>query len=248
MMRINDESMFVLHCRDYGETSLLVELFARAHGRMGAIAKGARKKRSRQGATLDLFQPSIASWSGKGELVTLTAVEAEGDPVVLTGEALFCGFYINELLLKLLHRFDPHEILFDYYALALKGLEEGDHESTLRIFEKRLLTELGYGPVLDHDVKHHNLINGDSDYIYVLEKGPVRLDNNENDGIRLKGSSLLALENEKLDDALARHEIKKLMRNLIAHQLGDKPMHSRLLLKALRKNSNQSQLSGAGSG
>lgn len=247
-MRVSDEIMFVLHCRDYRETSLLVELFSRAHGRMGAIAKGARKKRSKQGALLNLFQPTIASWSGKGELVTLTSVEAEGDAVVFEGEALFCGFYLNELLLKLLHRFDPHEVLFDYYALALKELKDGDHESALRIFEKNLLTELGYGLVLDHDIKHQTPVDSDSDYIYIIEKGPTRLDNNENEGIRLKGSSLLALENEKLDDALARHETKRLMRSLIAHQLGGKPVHSRQLLKALRRNSNQSQLNGATGG
>ncbi|MDH5648216.1 MAG: DNA repair protein RecO [Gammaproteobacteria bacterium] len=238
-MRVTQEAAYVLHSRNYGETSLLVELFTRHYGRIGAVAKGARKKQSKQGSLFSLFQPIIVGWSGKGELVTITQCESERAEVPLDGEALFCGFYLNELILNMLHRFDPHEALYDNYGKALVDLRGSAREWALRIFEKRLFSDMGYGLVLDHNIANNRPIDPESDYVYIPDKGPVPLDISNtisaNSGsIRLKGKSLLALANETIDGENTKIEIKHLMRELILHHTGGKPIHSRHLLKSLR--------------
>ena len=139
---------FVLHRRDYSDTSLLVELFATGLGRFPAIAKGARRRRNPASAWLQPFQPLWIGVVGRGEVRTLTRVEPAGRPLPLAGRGLPCGIYLNELLTRLLCRHDPQDPLFAFYHAALDGLSRGDLESSLRQFELRLLEELGYAPGL----------------------------------------------------------------------------------------------------
>ena len=233
-MRVSQEIAYVLHTRDYGETSLLVELFTRNHGRIGAVAKGARTKKSRHGAILSPFQSILVGWSGKGELVTLTASELINDCEILSGEPLFCGLYINELLILMLHRFDEHKKLFDVYADVLQKLNQGQSEHNLRMFEKIMLTELGYGLVLDHDIADNRPVDPDVDYLYIADKGPVRAYSNQHHGVIVSGRSLVALAQEKPGDEKMRAEIKRLMRNVISYHLDGRPLHSRQLIKSLR--------------
>src|SRR5512135_568374 len=148
--RIQDELAFVLHSYPFRETSLVLEIFSRQHGRVPLVARGARRPRSALRGLLMGFQPLSMSWFGKHELRTLHSAEWQGGQPQLQGTALLCGFYLNELLLNLMARDDAHPQLFDYYQHALLRLAaETDHAATLRSFEKRLLQELGYALGLD---------------------------------------------------------------------------------------------------
>lgn len=233
-MRAQSQSALVLHHRAYSETSLLLEVFTRDSGRIGLIAKGARRPKSKLRGVLKPFQPLLIGWSGRGELGVLTGAETDGAERYLAGAATYCGFYMNELLVRLLHRHDPHEALFESYCATLGMLTaERSNETALRIFEKRLLKELGYGLVLDRDVADNSPIVGEALYDFIFDRGPVRVARPDLHtrplGFRLRGASLRALAEESLEDAIALREIKGLMRAVLERHLGDKPLHSRRL-------------------
>src|SRR3989304_9185997 len=144
---------FVLHSYPYRETSLLLEVYSRNFGRVALVARGARRPRSALRGVLLAFQPLLLIWAGKSELRTLYKAEWEGGLPQLRGIALLCGFFLNELLVKLLPREDPHERLYEAYAESLRALGNGSgHAATLRRFGKRFLGELGYALTLEHDV------------------------------------------------------------------------------------------------
>lgn len=235
-MRVAGEPAFVLHCRDYSESSLLLEVFAARHGRLGILAKGARRPKSPWRGVLKPFQPLLLSWSGRGELAILTGAEAERGTDTLSGAAIFCGFYLNELLMRLLHRHDPHEALYQTYRQALISLGRGDdHEAVLRIFEKHLLRELGYGLVLDCDIDSQAPLDAEAVYDYLPERGPRRMSGppGSHEGVLIRGASLLALARERLDDEDTLREVKALMRASLARHLGDKPLNSRRLYQSV---------------
>lgn len=235
-MRIHQQPAYVLHHRDYSETSLLLEVFTAHHGRIGLIAKGARRASSRLRGILKPFQRLLIGWSGKGELAVLTGAEPDGPDTALVAQALYCGFYMNEVLLRLLHRHDPHDALFAAYQDALQRLHrDATNEAVLRIFEKHLLRELGYGLVLDRDIADNTPIEAQAIYDYTVDRGPQRLLhpelNRPTEGIRIRGASLLALTQESLGDAAALRDAKALMRAALARHLGDQPLHSRKLFR-----------------
>jgi len=237
-MRIHQQPGYILHHRDYSETSLLLEVFTARHGRLGLIAKGARRASSRMRGILKPFQRLLIGWSGKGDLAVLTNAEMEDAGSTPEGHALYCGFYINEVLLRLLHRHDPHENLFDAYQAALQNLQRDDtNEKVLRIFEKKLLRELGYGLVLDHDVADKTPIDAEATYDYILDRGPVRLArpqlNGRTEGVRIRGASLIALERDSMTDPVVLRDVKTLMRSVLAVHLGDRPLHSRKLFRRI---------------
>ncbi len=234
-MRVQQQAAFVLHHGHYGESSLLVEVFARGYGRLGLIARGARRPRSGLRTLLAPFQPLLVSWSGRGELGTLTSAEAAEGAIDLSGEQAYCGLYLNELLVRLLHRHDPHENLFDIYGRSLRRLQQpGGSEVVLRLFEKHLLQDLGYGLVLDREVCGNSPIVPDADYDYVLDRGPMPAPAAES-GVRLKGASLLALACEQFPDAVALRDSKLLTRACLARHLGGRPLHSRSLFRLGRR-------------
>src|SRR4030065_59435 len=147
-----DEPAFVLHSYPFRETSLILDVFSRSHGRLAIVARGARRPRSGLRGLLLNFQPLLLSWFGKGEVRTLHSAEWQGGQTYLQGTALMCGFYLNEMLLNLLARDDAHEQLFDYYRATLHRLaHEIDHAPPLRCFEKHLLQELGYALALERE-------------------------------------------------------------------------------------------------
>ena len=235
-MRIHQQPAYILHHRDYSETSLLLEVFTAHHGRIGLIAKGSRRASSRVRGILKPFQRLLIGWSGKGELAVLTGAEQDGPDTSLAAQALYCGFYMNEVLLRLLHRHDPHDALFAAYQTALQRLRRDDtNEAVLRIFEKHLLRELGYGLVLDHDVVDRAPIEAQAIYDYAVDRGPRRLAhpelNRPTEGIRMRGASLLALAQESLIEPTALRDAKTLMRAALARHLGDQPLHSRKLFR-----------------
>lgn len=231
-MRVDQEAAFVLHATRYRETSLLLEIFSRHHGRIGLVARGASRPKSGLRAILSPFLPLVVNWSGKGELATLSGAETDTCAICLTGEALFCGLYMNELLVRVLHRHDPHEVLYDRYVSSLLRLQGADGVAeTLRIFEKHLLQQLGYGLVLEHDVVENLPIVAEVVYDYIPERGPVTASGADVIGARVRGATLLALAAERIVDPGLLLESKQLMRACLAPHLGDRPLHSRKLFR-----------------
>ena len=232
----DNQPVYVLHSYPFKETSLVVELFTRDFGRVAAVAKGARRPRSAMRGMLQSFQPLLGAWSGRLELKTLHSLEWYAGLLMLQGEALMCGFYMNELLLRLLAREDAHEMLFDDYGLTLKALAAAPSDSAniLRRFELRLLQQLGYAVPLTHNIKDEAVL-AEAQYFYVPEMGPVSLQHDyQENGVQLSGKTLLDMDKDDYSDVQTQQQSKQLMRLLISHYLGDKPLHTRQLLMDLQ--------------
>ncbi|HEY9447313.1 MAG TPA: DNA repair protein RecO [Burkholderiales bacterium] len=235
--RQDEQPAYVLHTYPFRETSLVVETYTRAAGRVAVVARGARRPKSALRGLLLAFQPLLLSWSGKSDLHTLIRAEWQGGYLPLKGLSLICGFYLNELILKLLARHDPHEELFDTYAATLRALAgQVDHAGILRAFEKKLLGELGYALTLDQDVDTGHPIAGERVYTYVVERGPVALAaERAANGLELAGQTLLDMRNDDYTNPLTQQQSKALMRMLINHLLGDQVLHTRQLLRDLQQ-------------
>lgn len=232
--RADNEPGFVLHTWPYKETSLIVEVLSRRHGRLGILARGARRPRSALRGLLLAFQPLRLSWSGSSELGTLTSAEWSGGETALSGIGLMCGFYLNELLLRLLPREDPHEALFDAYAEALAMLAAGEPQApVLRGFERRLLAELGYAPLLDREAAGGTAIEPDKRYAYQPDRGPVETRGGNGDMV-VRGSTLLDIARDDYRAPETREEALRLMRALIAERLGGQSLHTRAVLAELK--------------
>jgi len=245
--RVQLQPGFVLHHRPYRNTSLLLDVFTRERGRLTLVARGARASRSRWQGQCQPFRPLLLSWTGLNDLASLTDLESVDRSYPLNGKVLFSGYYLNELLMRLLHPLDPHPDLYQQYTrtltqlacLAQNGgtLEQSSRQlqSSLRLFEKYLLQELGYGLVLDHEAQSGAAIDPGRDYQYVLEIGPMPGDNRTAEAVTVSGRSLLALASDELNDPQCLHESKKLMRAALARYLGDRPLHTRTLLRQLEQ-------------
>jgi len=232
--RAEHEPGFVLHAYAYKETSLIVEAFTRRHGRVGLLARGARRPRSAMRGVLLAFHPLRLSWAASAELGTLIAAEWGGGQKTLAGVGLMCGFYINELLLRLLPREDPHEALFDAYGAALGRLCAGDEQAAvLRGFERRMLAELGYAPVLDRDAANGAAIDPAKHYAYEPERGPVETRRVDGDSV-VSGRTLLDMAADTYENTRTREEARRLMRALIADRLGGQALHTRAVLSELQ--------------
>jgi DNA repair protein RecO (recombination protein O) len=230
----DSQPAFVLHSYPFRETSLVVEIFAQNFGRLALVARGARRPKSTLRGVLLAFQPLLLSWSGKSELRTLRRAEWQVMPPRLVGMALLCGFYLNELLLKLLPRDDPHERLFNYYQETLLALgAQKNLAMVLRRFEIRLLKELGYALTLERETETGAAVKPDHHYRYVIEHGPVLADGAQ-DGFRFLGKTLLDMALDDYSDPLTLQQSKALMRLLINHYLGNQTLHTRQLLKDLQ--------------
>lgn len=234
--RIQDELAFVLHSYPFRETSLVLEVFSRQHGRVPLVARGARRPRSALRGLLMSFQPLALSWFGKHELRTLHSAEWQGGQPQLQGTALLCGFYLNELLLNLMARDDPHENLFDYYQQTMQRLaQESDHAFTLRCFEKHMLQELGYALQLETEAVSGKPIDPAQTYRYILELGAVAETDDATQGMPITGKTLLDMAADDYRDANSARQSKQLIRMLLDHYLAGKTLHTRELMRDLQK-------------
>jgi DNA repair protein RecO (recombination protein O) len=241
---------YVLHSYPYRETSLILQVWTEKHGRMGLVAKGARRPKSANRSILVAFQPLTMDWFGRGELRTLKTAEPTSPATPLAAQSLMSGFYLNELLLKLTHRDDPHEGLFDAYDTAISELRaisrEPDAglaprasrlEPVLRRFELRLLQELGYALELTREAGTHAPIAAEREYFYVVERGPVPAVEGESpaNAVRLRGQTLIDLERGRFDNAPTAVQSKQLMRLLINHSLNGQELATRTLVRDLQR-------------
>jgi DNA repair protein RecO (recombination protein O) len=235
--RIQLVPAYLLHQRPYRESSALLEMFTASHGRVALVARGVRSPRSRRRGELQPFRALRLSWNARSELGTLTAVEADGTPLSFKGTVLYSAFYMNELLLRLLARHDPHPGLYMLYQASLQNFAHGlDVEPVLRLFEKRLLQELGYGLLLDCEAETGEPVQQERYYDYQLESGPVVAEGESAQGFIFKGASLIALEQETMTTAEALRDAKRLTRAALNLYLGNKPLNSRELFRsAIRK-------------
>ena len=241
--RVDGQAAWVLHLHPYSETSLVVDVFTRDHGRVPLLARGARRPRSAMRGMLMSFQPLELGWFGGGEVKTLAKVEWLGGMPLLGGRCLLLGYYLNELLLKMLPREDAHANLFDAYAAALQALAEGAADAPeLRRFEKTLLKELGYGLTLDVDVESGRPVVPDAHYAFLLERGPVARSGVgagdtaiDDQGSALSGKTLLDMAADDYSDPRTRMESRRLMRLLISHHLGGKSLQSRRVFMELQE-------------
>lgn len=230
-----NQDIYILHTYPFKETSLIAELFSEKYGRIPVIAKGARRPRSSLRGMLQSFQLLQATWSGRGEIKTLHNIEWCDKFLKVDGNALICGFYINELIMRLLPREDTHKKLFEFYHHTMKVLADGDNlEVALRRFELKLLQELGYEVPLNKDENGEPVISNKL-YIYEVEYGPSLVGKTSN-GIKIFGQTLLDMAQDVYKEDNTQLQSKQLMRYLISHYLGDKPLNSRQLFKNLQGN------------
>jgi len=236
--KVDGQPAFVLHTYPFRETSLIVEAFTRDYGRMALLARGARRPRAAIRGLLMGFQPLEIGWAGKGEVLTLMKAEWQGGQPLLSGQALFCGYYLNELLMHLLPREDAHERLFAGYAEMLRRLAVDPagkvHEADLRAFEKALLQELGYGLTLSTDSMGRAVVP-DAWYSYRIEEGPVRIDDPRQAPSPIRGKALLDLAADDFSDPRSRQEAKQLMRALMGYYLSGKELETRKIFKELQE-------------
>ena len=233
--RVDGQPSYVLHTHPFKETSLIVEAFTRDHGRVALVARGARRPRSAMRGLLMAFQPLELGWFGQGEMRTLAKVEWLGGQPLLQAQALLLGYYMNELLLKLLPREDAHPALFQAYAEAVHALAIGEpSQASLRRFEKTLLKELGYGLTLDREADHGRPVEPRKRYAYVLERGPVLLGVEAGEAESFSGRALLAIAQDDFSEAETLAQCKQLMRMLIHHYLGGQRLSSRRVFMELQ--------------
>lgn len=235
-MRVEAQPGLILHARAYRETSLLLECVTRDHGRVGLVARGVRRERSRfPRGLLQPLQPLLLGWLGNGELATLTAAEASAAPLALHGDRLYSAMYVNEVVLRLSARSDPHPDMFEGYLLCLQRLASNEPEAwTLRRFERDLLAELGYALVLDRESDSGDLLDPSRDYAYLPDEGPIAW-RGDAGALRVSGAALLAMAHDAAPTPQQGAELRRLMRALLRHQLGGGTLKAWTLTHATRR-------------
>jgi len=228
-----NQNVYILHSYPFKETSLIVELFSEHHGRIPVVAKGARRPRSILRGMLQAFQPLQATWSGNGDIKTLHSIEWSAKYLAIDGDALICGFYLNELLIRLLLREGAHNDLYKFYHEAIEMLSLKKNLSvTLRRFELKLLQELGYQVPLKLD-ENLQPISAERIYRYIAENGASESSESK-DGIKVMGQTLIDMDMDKYENSRTEKQSKLLMRYLIGHYLGNKPLNSKQLFSHIQ--------------
>lgn len=234
-LRVLAQPGFVLHSYPYKETSLIVDVFTRQYGRIALLAKGAKRPHSQLRGALQTFQPLTLSWTGKSDLQTLTAAEWVGGMLPLEKSALLCGFYLNEIIVKLLQRDDPQPLLFDAYVATINQLAHGEPATiVLRKFELNLLKSAGVVGDLTFCTQQRTKV--DADVIYVVDPDiGARPSLETEQGVKVHGKTLLDMHSADYSDARTQSQSKLLMRFLLAHHLHGATINTRQILMDLQK-------------
>ena len=248
LQSVDAQPAYLLHRREYRESSLLIELFSAEYGRLSLVAKGVRSAKSEKKGLLQPFQPLLVWWRGRSDLKTLSNVESSGHLPLLKATSLASGFYINELMMKLTQRQDANLVLFNQYhdcLLTLCNLKREDEQynaklqASLRYFEMDLIQASGYGVSLDATADDGRAIDSQSRYLFYPEHGAVRSDSGHvvaEGMLHISGQCLLALHQRELlcDDPQLQHHLlkqaKRLNQLLLNRLLAGQVLHSRSLL------------------
>ena len=231
-MKIDYTPCFILHRRNFSESSFILEIFSRDYGRINLIAKGAKKNKKYRGTNFDLYQKYNISWISKSELGILTGIDIVRSKTYFIAEKAITAFYINEIILKLLHKDEPHVELFDIYELTLRKLFSNENEKIiLRYFEKQLLESLGYGISFDQDIKTGLSIMPTREYYYKIDSGPSSDVSLSGEGMKISGKTLFELNNETLSDNENINEAKNLLSMILKKHI-NQPLESKKLYKS----------------
>ena len=229
--RITLEPAFVLHHREYRDTSRILDVFSARHGRITLFARGARGPKSKLASLLMPFRPLLVSWTGRGDAAQLTGAEPDGEPLVLPARQVLSGFYLNELIINLTTRHDPQTQLFEDYSRTLRRLcVEAQPEPALRVFEKRLLESIGYGLEIDVDAGSHYQYRPSDGLHEVREDAPGAY----------AGRCLLALREESLDDSQALDVARRVLRQALDHCLEGRELRTRTVARSMTRRGNAS--------
>ena len=228
------ESGYVIHYRDYQNTSRIIDFLTENHGLISLVAQGVRRPKAAHRAVLQPFVPLVLSWVRRSELGKLTHLEGRAQAFDFAGKQLMAGFYLNELLLRLLARGDPNPEAFSCYSRCLAELAVGhDVERPLRLFELQLLKALGYELNLDHEVDSGLEIQPEIYYFFELERGPVICQERTEGADVFFGRDLIALREEMLDDKKSLKAAKRLLQRALQLYLGERPLRTRMVLSEL---------------
>ena len=243
--RISDEPAYVLHRYDWSESSLILEVFTRHYGRVALVARGAKKPSSSFRPILLPLQPLHLAFGGDAEIRMLKSAEWQGGHVMPTGDALLSGYYLNELLMRLLARDDPHPVLFDAYAATVQLIASQSIDTlqiALRAFELRLLRDIGLLPMLDAETATLAPLGPKTRYVLVAESGIRQAHDDDR-------NSLLGMQWQDLQQALGENalfsdtvracipglnELKTQLRALLHYHCGVKVLKTRQMMMDLQ--------------
>jgi len=224
--RITLEPAYVLHHREYRDTSRILDVFSARHGRLTLFARGARGPKSKLASLLMPFRPLLVSWTGRGDAAQLTGAEPDGEALALPARQVLSGFYLNELVIHLTTRHDPQPQLFADYDRALRRLcTEAQPEPALRVFEKRLLESIGYGLELDVQSGSHYQYRPSQGLSEVREDAPGAY----------AGRCLLALREESLDDVQTLDVARRVLRLALDHCLEGRELRTRTVARSMTR-------------
>jgi DNA repair protein RecO (recombination protein O) len=239
--RVTLEPAFLLHHYAWRDSSRILELLTRSHGRVSVVSRASRRSAAAAGGVLQPFGELLASWGGRGEMGYLNGAERVRPPAALAGERLMSGFYANELLLRLLQRNDPHPGVYDAYATLVARLHDAaeDVARALRLFELRLLGELGWGLELERDAASGAALEASRSYRYRLEGGAEPVDGVAEGTLIFCGASLLSLAHGRLDDARSLADARRLLRAALDRLLEGRPLRTREVLLEMREHAGR---------
>jgi len=240
--RVQHQPAWLLHHRPYQDSSRILDVLSRDHGRLSLVARGSRSAKSKLKGILRPFLPLQLSWVIRSDLGTLTGAEMNGAPISLSGDSLLSAYYLNELLLNFLHRHDPQPEIFATYHATINELNaHHDVAMVLRHFELELLRLLGYALNLDHDTETGAALEPGAEYEYRVEHGPVAVVSREGPMV-FTGAELIAVAREEFADAATLKHAGRLLRQVIAWHLDGKELRSRKVLKELHRGVERNQV------
>ena len=233
--RIQQQPAFVLHHRPFRDSSQILDIVTRDHGKIALVARGSRGSKSRLAGVLRPFSPLRVSWVARSDLGTLTGAEAAGVPLGLQGDAVLSAFYVNELLLNFLHRHDPQPEIYALYAEVIGALgSTNDFARCLRSFELELLSLLGYAVNFQCESGTQRTLEPQRNYEYRVEQGPVPVQRSEG-AMVFAGDVLISIQAQEFDKPDVLRAAGRLLRAVIAHHLGGKELKSRKVLMELHR-------------
>lgn len=227
---MQQQPAFLLHHRPFRDSSLLLDLLSRDHGKVALVARGARGAKSRLRGVLRPFMPLTVSWLLRSDLGTLTGAELEAGPVSLAGDSLLSGYYLNELLINFLHRHDPQPEVYSAYAQAVRSLAATRRPApVLRTFELELLRLLGYGVHFDAGLANDEELDPTASYEYRVDQGAVRVQR-AGGAMIFSGEELAGIREQRFDEPDILRAAGRLLRAVIAFHLGGRELKSRKVL------------------